>query len=156
MVTSEANVAFWHKPDLRLAAPEGPFTSGLPTLDVKGPRRITGARTLAGTGAASAGNYAGSRCRGFVAPGVLASEDFRCTEARYSVFVLMPVTTVDCVDIGDNYTLSQLSHGHCQDARITFGPLREGCDRDMGMMETRAAIAKTTVAPERRRQGRIT
>ncbi len=72
------------------------------------------------------------------------------------MFVLMSITTVDYEDIGDNYTLSQLSRGHCQDARITFGPLWEGCDRDMGIMEARAAFAKTTVAPERRRQGRIT
>ena len=71
------------------------------------------------------------------------------------MFVLMSITTVDYVDIGDNFTLSELSRGHCQDARITFGPLREGCDRDMGMLEARTAIAKTTVAAERRRQGRI-
>ncbi len=49
----------------------------------------------------------------------------------------MSITPVDYEDIGDNYTLSQLSRGHCQDARITFGPLREGCDRDMGMMDER-------------------
>ena len=49
----------------------------------------------------------------------------------------MSITTVDYVDIGDNYTLSQLRHGHCQDAWIAFGPLREGCTRDMGMMDER-------------------
>jgi hypothetical protein len=74
----------------------------------------------------------------------------------FSVFVLISITTVNYEDIGDNSTLSQLSRGHCKNARITFGPLREGCDRDIGMMEARAAIANTTVAPERRRQGRIT
>ncbi len=42
----DLNDRLWHNPDLRLAAPEGPLTSGLPTLDVKGPTRITGARTL--------------------------------------------------------------------------------------------------------------
>ncbi len=68
----------------------------------------------------------------------------------------MSITTVDYEDIGDNSTLSQLSRGHCQDARIAFGPLWEDCDRDMGMMEARAAFAKITLAPERRRQGRIT
>ncbi len=103
-----------------------------------------------------AGNYAGSRCRGLVAPGVLTTWDFRCTLAGCSVCVLMSIAPVDYEDIGDNSTLSQLSRGHCQDARITFGPLSEGCDRDLGMMEARAAIAKTTVAPERRRLGRLT
>ena len=29
------NVAFWHKPDLRFAAPEGRFTGGLLTLGTK-------------------------------------------------------------------------------------------------------------------------
>ncbi len=72
------------------------------------------------------------------------------------MFVLIPVTPVDYEDIGDNYTLSQLGRGHCQDARITFGPIQEGCDRDIGMIEAGTAIAKTTVAPERRRQGRLT
>ena len=92
---------------------------------------------IAGAGATSAGNYAESRCRGFVAPGVLTSSDFRCAETISSAFVPMSVTTVDCVDIGDNHSLSQLSRGHCQDTRITFGPLREGCARDMGMMDER-------------------
>jgi hypothetical protein len=59
--------------------------------------------------AASAGNNAGSRCRGFVAPCVLTSQDFRCTEARCSVFVLMSITTVDYEDIGDNYNLCSLA-----------------------------------------------
>ncbi len=68
----------------------------------------------------------------------------------------MSITTVDYEDIGDNYICLQLSRGHCNNAGITFGPLWEDCDRDMGMMEARAAIATTTVAPERRRQGRIT
>ncbi len=44
---------------------------------------------------------------------------------------------VDYEDIGDNYILSRLSRGYCQDARITFGPLREGCARDMSMMDER-------------------
>ena len=33
---SSANVGCWHKDDLRLAAPEGPLTSGLPTLAAEG------------------------------------------------------------------------------------------------------------------------
>jgi len=33
------NVAYWHKPDLRLTASEGPFTSGLPTLGAEGQRQ---------------------------------------------------------------------------------------------------------------------
>jgi hypothetical protein len=32
IVAVSVNVSFWHKPDLRLAAPEGPFTGGLPTF----------------------------------------------------------------------------------------------------------------------------
>jgi len=32
-------VAFWHNPDLHIPAPEGPITSGLPTLGAKGQRR---------------------------------------------------------------------------------------------------------------------
>ena len=36
---SERKVAFWHNPDLRLAAPEGPFTNGLPTLGAEGQRQ---------------------------------------------------------------------------------------------------------------------
>jgi len=31
-----ANDRFWHKPDLRLAASEGRFTGGLPTLGAEG------------------------------------------------------------------------------------------------------------------------
>ncbi len=41
-------------------------------------------------------------------------------------FVLMSITTVDYEDIGDNYTLSQLSRGQCQNARINLGPLWGG------------------------------
>jgi hypothetical protein len=32
----DLNVRSWHNPDLRLAAPEGPLTSGLPTLAAEG------------------------------------------------------------------------------------------------------------------------
>ncbi len=32
LLRGHLNVAFWHKPDLRLAASEGPLTSALPTL----------------------------------------------------------------------------------------------------------------------------
>ena len=119
-------------------------------------RRCRHCGWIARAGAASAGKNAGSRCRGYVASGVLTSPGFPCTEARRSVFVQIPITPVDYEENGDNYTLSQLSRGHCQDSGITFGPLWEGCDRDMGMMEARAAFAKITVALERRRQGRIT
>ncbi len=38
----------------------------------------------------------------------------------------MSITTVDYEDIGDNYALSQLSRGHCQDALIEFSPLWGG------------------------------
>ena len=91
-------------------------------------------------------------------PSAFGAAAFRATENQPAPdkFALMSITTVDYEDIGDNYALSQLSRGHCQEARINFGPLREGRDRDMGMMEARAAIAKTTVAPERCRQGRFT
>jgi hypothetical protein len=30
-----SDVGYWHKTDLRIAAPEGPITSGLPTLDAE-------------------------------------------------------------------------------------------------------------------------
>ena len=63
------------------------------------------------------------------------------------MFVLMSITTVDYVDIGDNFTLSELSRGYCQDARITFGPLREGCDRDMGMLEELLLANQADVGP---------
>ncbi len=32
-------VVLWHNPDLRLAAPEGPFTNGLSTLGAEGQRQ---------------------------------------------------------------------------------------------------------------------
>ncbi len=32
-------VSSWHNPDIRLAAPEGPLTSGLPTLGAEGQRQ---------------------------------------------------------------------------------------------------------------------
>ena len=40
--------------------------------------------------------------------------------------VLRAITSVDYEDIGDNYALSQLSRGHCRNARINLGPLWGG------------------------------